>query len=506
MTALDVSTLHNSEHRRPRAVPDPTHDSAPRNQWEAVYRRRLVCGDVVIVLAAVFLAQWFRFGGDVTAMTSGALGHLNYTGVSMTLAGMWLASLGIFRTRSIRVIGSGPEEYRRIFIATVRLFGLIAIVSLLFQLDIARLYLAFAFPLGLSALMISRLVSRKLIARKRARGEFQTSVLVVGSRSAVLNLAENFERGTADGFRVVGVCVPGHIGAKDKVITVGGREIPILGDEHDVIGALDLVRADTVAVTATERLGCDGMRKLAWDLETKDVDLVVAPSILDVAGPRLSMRPVAGLPLIHVERPRYHGAQRIAKTSFDFLFASLILLAISPVLLATAIAVKVTSSGPIFYKSERMGLDGQPFSMLKFRSMVQDADKRVDALMKNNEGAGVLFKMREDPRVTKVGKIIRRYSIDELPQFVNVLRREMSVVGPRPPLRREVEAYDGTVKRRLLVKPGITGLWQVSGRSDLSWEETVRLDLSYVDNWSMMGDVLIVAKTLKAVVGSDGAY
>lgn len=218
------------------------------------------------------------------------------------------------------------------------------------------------------------------------------------------------------------------------------------------------------------------------------------------------MRPVAGFPLIHVERPRYHGAQKFTKTTFDIVFAAVVLVVISPVLLAAAIAVKLTSKGPVLYKSERMGLDGQPFPMLKFRSMVQNADSQVTALMKENEGAGVLFKMRDDPRVTTAGRFMRRYSIDELPQFVNVLRREMSVVGPRPPLRREVEMYDGAVSRRLLVKPGVTGLWQVSGRSDLSWEDTVRLDLSYVDNWSMMGDVMIVAKTLKAVVGSDGAY
>jgi exopolysaccharide biosynthesis polyprenyl glycosylphosphotransferase len=228
--------------------------------------------------------------------------------------------------------------------------------------------------------------------------------------------------------------------------------------------------------------------------------------MVDVAGPRLSMRPVAGLPLIHVEKPQYHGAQKFMKTGFDLVFASLALVAISPLMLAVAVAIKLTSKGPVFYKSERMGLDGRPFPMFKFRSMVVDADKQVASLMKSNEGAGVLFKMREDPRVTKVGRIMRKFSIDELPQFINVLRREMSVVGPRPPLRREVETYDGTVRRRLLVKPGITGLWQVSGRSDLSWEETVRLDLSYVENWSMTGDVLIIGKTLKAVVAGDGAY
>jgi len=242
-------------------------------------------------------------------------------------------------------------------------------------------------------------------------------------------------------------------------------------------------------------------------LEKKKVDLVVSPGVVDVAGPRLVMRPVANFPLIHVEKPQYNGAKRFSKTAFDFVFAASVLLLISPILIALAVIIKLTSKGSIFYKSERMGIDGKPFQMIKFRSMVQDADRRVQELAALNEGAGgVLFKMRDDPRVTRVGKVMRKFSLDELPQFVNVLKREMSVVGPRPPLRREVETYDGEVRRRLLVKPGITGLWQVSGRSDLSWEESVRLDLSYVENWSMTGDLLIIAKTAVAVFKSEGAY
>ena len=189
-----------------------------------------------------------------------------------------------------------------------------------------------------------------------------------------------------------------------------------------------------------------------------------------------------------------------------FCFAFAALAGTLPILLATAIAIKLTSRGPVFYSSERIGIDGRPFSMLKFRTMVQDADKQLESLLGNNESDGLLFKIREDPRVTPVGRVLRRFSIDELPQFINVLRQEMSVVGPRPPLRREVEAYDDDVQRRLLVKPGVTGLWQVSGRSDLSWDKSVRLDLSYVDNWSMVGDILIIAKTMRAVFQRKGAY
>lgn len=219
------------------------------------------------------------------------------------------------------------------------------------------------------------------------------------------------------------------------------------------------------------------------------------------------MRPVAGLPLIHVEKPQYNGAKRFQKRAFDVAFSGAVLIAVLPVLLVVGIAVKLTSRGPVFYMSERIGLDGRPFQMIKFRTMVDGADRMVGALADQNEiDGGVLFKMRSDPRVTPLGKLLRKYSVDEIPQFINVLKRDMSVVGPRPPLAREVGTYDDYVKRRLLVRPGITGLWQVSGRSDLSWEDSVRLDLFYVENWSMMADVVIVAKTVRAVIVNSGAY
>jgi exopolysaccharide biosynthesis polyprenyl glycosylphosphotransferase len=236
------------------------------------------------------------------------------------------------------------------------------------------------------------------------------------------------------------------------------------------------------------------------------VDLVVSPGVVDVAGPRLTIQPVSGLPLIHVEKPQYRGAQRLQKRAFDLLLSFVVLTGALPVMMLAAIAIKVTSRGAIFYRSERIGIDGEPFELIKFRTMVDGADGRLDDLKALNDSDGVLFKIRDDPRVTKVGRVLRRYSIDELPQFFNVLRRDMSVVGPRPPLRSEVDTYSDQVRRRLLVLPGITGLWQVSGRSDLSWEDSVRLDLSYVENWSIANDFLIAAKTVGAVFAAKGAY
>nr|NIL80463.1 UDP-glucose:undecaprenyl-phosphate glucose-1-phosphate transferase [Rhodococcus kroppenstedtii] len=482
--------------RRPRRV-------TSRREWERGLIDRVRLADTVVVIAAVVCAQVVRFGAPHLA----SIASIDYTVVSVLLAGTWLAFLSIFRTRSPRVLGSGAEEYRRILSATFRLFGLVAIVSLLLRIEFARGYLAIALPFGLAGLLVSRWLFRRHLARQRREGRFTTSVVIVGSHASAHAMARSFARDASAGYAVVGVCLPRTQQVADEQLSVDGMSLPILGDENDVLAAIEASGADTVAVTATDHIGHEGIRRMVWDLEKKNVDLVVAPGVVDVAGPRLHMRPVAGLPLIHVEKPQYNGASRFGKTAFDLVFACAALLAVLPLFLVVAVLIKVTSRGPVFYRSERMGLDGTPFQMIKFRSMVQDADARIeDLLALNDSDGGVLFKMREDPRVTAVGRVLRRLSIDELPQLFNVLRREMSIVGPRPPLRREVETYDGDVRRRLLVKPGLTGLWQVSGRSDLSWEEAVRLDLSYVENWSMTGDLLIVLKTIKAVASSDGAY
>ena len=234
--------------------------------------------------------------------------------------------------------------------------------------------------------------------------------------------------------------------------------------------------------------------------------MVVAPALTDVAGPRIHITPVAGLPLLHVEEPEFTGVRRLFKSVSDRVLALLLYLLLSPLLVLIAIAVRVSSRGPALFRQERVGQDGQTFGLLKFRSMYVDAEARLAALQGSNEASGLLFKMRADPRVTPVGRWLRRYSLDELPQLWNVVRGDMALVGPRPPLPSEVAAYESHVRRRLLVRPGITGLWQVSGRSDLSWDDAVRLDLYYVENWSPALDAMILWKTLFAVVRGKGAY
>src|SRR5690606_29954901 len=276
----------------------------------------------------------------------------------------------------------------------------------------------------------------------------------------------------------------------------------------ELLAVITESRADTVIMAGGHGLSPREVRELSWSLRPDEQHLIMVPNLVDVAGPRIHTRPVAGLPLVHVETPRYVGASRFAKRAFDIAGALLAIVVLSPVLIGAAIAVKVSSRGPLLFTQERIGLRGETFRMIKFRSMVVDAEDRLQHLLDAQRDAGneVLFKLKNDPRVTPVGRFMRRFSIDELPQLFNVLGGSMSLVGPRPPLAREVDLYDEAARRRLLVRPGLTGLWQVSGRSSLSWEESIRLDLYYVENWSLMGDLVLMWRTLKAVIARDGAY
>jgi exopolysaccharide biosynthesis polyprenyl glycosylphosphotransferase len=330
-------------------------------------------------------------------------------------------------------------------------------------------------------------------------------VLVVGRNDQVMTLKRHLEERPADGYVVVASCVPrGDMPLDDAV---DEPEFERLGrTEMDILAGVDQYDVEVVAVAADPELAGHSLRKLSWALEQRGVELIVSPGIVEVAGPRISIRPVAGLSLLHLERPSVSGGPHVLKSIFDRVVGCLLLFAVSPILLVTAILVKLTSRGPVLFRQTRVGRGGEQFEMLKFRTMVVDAEERKADLHALNEGNKVLFKLRDDPRVTRIGRYLRRFSIDELPQLVNVLRGDMSLVGPRPPLPAEVAQYAIDDARRMLVKPGLTGLWQVSGRSDLTWEESMRLDLRYADNWSIALDLLILWKTARAVLGSDGAY
>jgi exopolysaccharide biosynthesis polyprenyl glycosylphosphotransferase len=476
-----------------------------RASWTREYVRRLTLTDSLSVLVAVVAAQVVRFGTDAATLQTSQSDY-GYTLVSAVLATAWLIALALSRSHDARIVGSGPEEYGRVARASLSLFGIVAILAFLLKIELARGYLAVALPLGVILLVGSRWIWRRWLVQQRSQGRLISDVLVVGSHHAAASMANTLERSQGAGYRVVGVCVPGWGTGRGDTLKIESHVVPILGDENAVMDALQQTGADTVAVSNTEYLGTEGMRSLAWELEAVDADLVVSPGVIDISGPRLHIRPVAGLPWLHVDKPQYRGANKVGKIAVDLVGASLGLLLLFPLMLAVALAIKLDSRGPALYRAQRIGWNGQPFSMLKFRSMVTGADAQRAALAHLNNGAGPLFKMHNDPRITRVGRWLRRTSIDELPQLFNVLRGQMSIVGPRPPLHNEVLAYTGNVHRRLLVKPGITGLWQVSGRSNLSWEESVRLDLYYVENWSLTQDLIIVWRTFGAVLHSRGAF
>ncbi|HWH30516.1 MAG TPA: sugar transferase, partial [Mycobacteriales bacterium] len=337
----------------------------------------------------------------------------------------------------------------------------------------------------------------------RRSGRFLHRVLVVGGTEQVQELAGELCRDPLAGFEVVGVCVPGGHGT---VELAGGRHVPVVGTLTTVPLALRELDVDTVAVTSGPALGSQALRRLSYELEGEDVDLMVAPALTNVTGSRVHIRPIAGLPLLHLDEPELSGARQAAKFAFDWSTALLLTLLALPLLVGIAVVVRASSAGPALFTQERVGQNGTPFQVYKFRSMYVDAEQRLADIEHLNEHDGVLFKVRNDPRITPVGRWLRKYSLDELPQLFNVLKGDMSLVGPRPPLASEVARYEGHAHRRLLVRPGITGLWQVSGRSDLSWDDTVRLDLQYVENWSLALDLSILFRTASAVLAGKGAY
>jgi exopolysaccharide biosynthesis polyprenyl glycosylphosphotransferase len=326
-------------------------------------------------------------------------------------------------------------------------------------------------------------------------------VLVVGGGEAVVSLIEKLDHEPQHGLVPVAACIST---TSVRVSHIHG--VPVLGDPEAILDAVDELGVHVVAVASHPDLSGHALRRLAWALEERGVDLVVSPGIIEVAGPRLSIRPIAGLSLLHLERPSTTGGPVLAKAVSDRVLGTLMVMLAAPLLALIAVLIRATSRGPALFRQTRIGVDGKPFTMLKFRSMVVGAEDRRDDLAEHDQGNGVMFKMVRDPRVTPVGALIRRLSLDELPQLVNVVRGEMSLVGPRPPLPEEVAIYSDDATRRLRVRPGLTGLWQVSGRSDLTWEESLRLDLRYVDNWSLALDLSILWRTGKAVLTGSGAY
>ncbi|MEU8183802.1 sugar transferase [Micromonospora sp. NPDC049044] len=466
---------------------------------ERSYIRVMVVLDTTVLIIALLIGYVTRFGDGEPAGS-----EIPYVLVAPGLVLAWLTSLKALGCYDDRVIGYGADEYRRVSSASLRLAGAIAIIGYITDLGVSRGFLGISFAVGTVGLEVARFAARKRLHRARSMGAgWSRRVLVVGDTAHVLELVHTLRREPYAGYQVVGACIPDAL-----LAPVAQRlgDVPVVGSFRGIPEAATAIGADTVAVTASGELTATRLRRLGWQLEGTGVDLVVAPALTDVAGPRIHTRPVAGLPLIHVEAPEFRGARKLVKGLVDRSASSLALALLMPLIAVIALAIKLDSRGPVLFRQVRVGRGGQEFGVFKFRTMVVNADSLLAELTARNETDGLMFKMRHDPRVTRVGRLLRKWSLDELPQLVNVLLGQMSMVGPRPPLPSEVARYDGDVARRLLVKPGMTGLWQVSGRSDLSWEDGIRLDLYYVENWSLAADLTILWKTFGAVLNGRGAY
>jgi exopolysaccharide biosynthesis polyprenyl glycosylphosphotransferase len=461
--------------------------------WTNGYLRQAVAADSICGLAAGLLAFQIRF--DNVRDGTGP-----YLLLSLSLPVLWVIAVRLAGGYDARFIGVGTDEFRRVLNAGICLTACVAIASYATKQELARGYVVIALP-SLTVLdLLGRLTLRKRLHKLRALGSCMRKVVVVGHLDVVRDLAAVLRRESYHGLWVVAACVAGPA-RRDEI-----DNIPVIAGLDNVAEAVERYDADTVAVLSCPEMSGVMLRDLAWELEKTGTDLCVAPALLDVAGPRTTIRPVAGLPLLHMDHPEFTGVRRVVKAAFDKAAAGLALFLLSPLFILFITLIRLTDRGPGLFRQTRVGQDGRAFTVFKFRTMVVDAEERKSHLAALNDSDGVLFKMRRDPRVTAVGAWLRRWSLDELPQLINVLIGDMSLVGPRPALPQEAALYGDHVRRRLAVKPGLTGLWQVSGRSDLSWDESVRLDLRYVENWSFVLDLQILWKTASAVLRGSGAY
>ena len=459
--------------------------------WTRTYRRRVATADCAVAIVAAVAAAGLRFGADPSP---------KYIVLSLFLPLLWMIAVRVVGGYEMRFLGTGSDEFRKVINAGVSLTAGLALISYAFRDELSRAYLFISMPVIITLDLLVRFVLRKQLHRSRRDGRCMSTVVAVGHESAVAQLITELRREPYHGLKVVAACLAGYAS------TTAVEGVPVVGDLDDAAAVVRRSGAATVAVLPSPEMDAVKLRALAWELEKTGTDLYVAPALLDVAGPRTTVRPTAGLTLLHVDHPQLSGPRQVLKDLFDRTAAAVALVSLSPVMIAIAAAIRLSDGGPAFFIQTRVGKDGKLFKIRKFRTMVVDAEARFAELRAQNDNDGAKFKMRKDPRITSIGGTLRKLSLDELPQLFNVLIGDMSLVGPRPPLPDEVTQYAAHVRRRLVVRPGLTGLWQVSGRSNLSWDESVRLDLRYVENWSFALDLQILWKTLPAIFKGSGAY
>lgn len=467
----------------------------PARAWRKFFVRMLCVGDASVLVSCMAIYVWIA--KTQTSLTAGIL-----------VICIWLLCLAVLRTRAIDQIGSGATEYKRVLNASVLTAGAVSTISVVAQDTALRPILLIVVPIASVGLLIQRWGLRRWLNGRARQGSYLSNVVVVGSAQDILYVQTQLARSVASTYHVVGTVIDGEY-RSDTLEKESFGGLMTVERSYGIDTVTERVRstgADALIIAGSLRGGNTAVQELCWGLESTETQIIMVSSLTNVAGPRIRVRPVDGLPMMHVDLPSFSGAGFVLKRAMDIFVSALALVFLLPILGTLSLLVRMDSPGKIFFAQERVGLRHSRFRMFKFRSMVQGAEALRNQLSDLDEGNGVLFKVRHDPRITAVGRWMRKHSLDELPQFLNVLRGEMSLVGPRPPLPEEVAAYTGPTERRLYIKPGLTGLWQVSGRSDLPEDEALRLDLYYVENWSLLGDLMIMWRTLKVMLNGKGAY
>lgn len=486
---VDSSAVAATEAPEQAFVPTP-----PPSSWRSRVRIGMIASDSLIVVVCVAAGQLLRFGVGYQGITGTA--GLSYTALSIAVMATWLLAMAIAGAWHPKIFLSGTPGYGRIIKASFTVFGLVAVVAYLGKWEIARGYVAIAIPLGMTALLIARASWRACLLALRRRGAMMQPTLIVGGEFTAVALAKQFRESPLAGYHVVGLCLPNDY--QDDAVD----EIPVVGTFESIVDTAHRVGASVIAVAKTDKFSPEQLRKLSWSLEHTNLSLIVAPMLTDITGPRIHASPVPGMELVHLERPRLSGPQLWLKATFDYIAASIGLVIASPIFVAVAVAIKLDDGGPVFFRQQRVGLAQKPFKIWKFRTMRVGAD----ALHREIAAHSAVFTKSHKPAdLTRIGNFLRRSSIDELPQMLNVLAGQMSLVGPRPLVPWEGTTIAGYIQRRTLVKPGITGLWQISGRSETSGARAADLDLLYVENWSILGDVYLIFRSVRAVLSSHGA-
>ena len=456
--------------------------------WQPNLRKNIATVDLVSLIFTLVFILSVRFPeiwrGELTNY------EIRNIGLALLVLISWVFFLWFNGSRDTNILGFGADEYKKLINATLLSFTSVAFVSYIFKLEISRLFVLSVFPFGLLVLFIARRILRRRLLRARNQGRYLSRVLLLHSGSSD-PVEQRLALAQHAGFNVV-----------HKIVTAENLKFEV---KEIVSNALNN-NCDQIMVGQSAVISAAELRKLGWALEQTNIDLIVAPAVTEIAGPRLKVSNVEGLPLLHLEQPTFSGASRVAKRVLDLTLSVVGLIVISPILLIVAILIKSFDRGSVLYTQKRIGQNNKEFDVYKFRTMYEGSHEHRAQVMAETNKDPRLAKDPQDPRITKPGLFLRRWSIDEIPQIINVLKGEMSLVGPRPPLAEEVNQYEKSETRRLLVKPGLTGLWQVSGRSELDWEDAVRLDLYYVENWSLTLDILIIIRTAAAVWRGEGAY